>query len=507
MPCLNGAGMASSLLAACGGVALFLAAGWGVTAWVPELRQLPAPRRAGYSYLLGVATLGSLLYAGSHFAGLPLRRPVFLIFAGALATLGILRSRTTATPRSSSPLDRGERLRLPNLLRRGSALLSTLVVVGAFADSVSRPLEDWDGRMTWSVRAKHLRAEGTVDAEVLRDRSWSVSHPRYPLLLPIAQVVVEETFATPEDDPAFRALYPAFLAALLLVFYDAALRWTGPIAAPLTVALLASTPLLSFWHEGGAIGAYSDLPLAAFYGSGSILLLRSRHATKGFATALAGGALLAGAVLSKNEGAALALLALTLTLLPRLAAARAGRGRKALGHWGAAAAIALLGLGLLYHWKDGIPNRNDEKYGLILTRQGGVAAGRIPANLAAALPEVLRQTIAWPQWHLLPWTAPLFVLLGRRALSRRRGRSATLLALLAAGPLLLAWSAYGLHWDSAGLARVTWNRLVLQGAIPLALLLALAIRGALAPGRNEPQTLSRADELPPSGTELAASSK
>jgi hypothetical protein len=54
--------------------------------------------------------------------------------------------------------------------------------------------------MTWSPLAAYLRHEGTVDAAVLREDHWWVLHPRYPPLLPLAQVAAQEMFGAGEDD-------------------------------------------------------------------------------------------------------------------------------------------------------------------------------------------------------------------------------------------------------------------------------------------------------------------
>src|SRR5258706_15164184 len=86
----TGGTLLPSLLSGLGAVALFLAAGWGLTAGAADLRALPWPRRRGYSYLLGVAAIGVALYAGSHLAGLPLRRWTIFPLALALAALALL---------------------------------------------------------------------------------------------------------------------------------------------------------------------------------------------------------------------------------------------------------------------------------------------------------------------------------------------------------------------------------------------------------------------------------
>jgi hypothetical protein len=45
----------------------------------------------------------------------------------------------------------------------------------------------------------------------------------------------------------------------------------------------------------------------------------------------------------------------------------------------------------------------------------------------------------------------------------------------AAGPAAIAWAAYSIHGNPGFLAGVTWERFLLQGAVPTLILLACAL--------------------------------
>ncbi|HYG65621.1 MAG TPA: hypothetical protein VEL74_23765 [Thermoanaerobaculia bacterium] len=504
--------MAANLLPALGGVALFLAAGFALTELFPALRRLSLPHRLAYAYLLGVATVAGGLYTLSHLLDIPLRRPAIFGLALAVAAAGLLirllraGGRRPPGVRSSGAGDwqrgrvgggsahegaeqgdrtpGGRRAGLRRLLPLVFPAVTLAVTLGVLADAVSEPVRDWDGRMTWSAQARYLRADGTVNASALQRARWYISHPEYPLLLPVAQVAALEATGAGDDDPTFRALYAAFLPALLLLIHDAARRWAGRAAADLAGLAAAAVPFFAYGGEGGAVSAYSDLPLACFYGGGLILLLRSR--LRPF-DGIAAGLLLAAAVLTKNEGTPLTLLALMAAGLVIVRAWLAARRRGAVplsrtAHRRAArliatALVAALALALLIDWRTGIPNREDENYAEFVDLSDfwpGVVT-RIPSVGSV----MLRQMTAWEHWGVFWWALPLVLLAGWKGWTGRRRAVSLPLLLALAGPLAVAWGAYSVHWYPEDLARVTWNRLLLQGAVPLFVLLALALRRLL----------------------------
>ena len=458
-------------------VALFAAAGLGLAELVPALRRLPIVRRLAYAYLLGVCWLGSGLYAGSHLFGLPLRTPSVLALAAVPILLGVLARRRRQPYQPKLPTQH------PSVLPLAGAALAACVSLAVFAEALTAPLDDWDGRMTWSAQAAYVRHEGTVSPTALVREKWFVTHPRYPLLLPVAQAAAQEVAGAGPDEQPFRTLYAAFYPVLLLLVWDGARRRAGRTAAALAVLAVAPVPLLSFVGEGRAAGAYSDLPLACFYGAGLLLLLRPRLRPL---DGLAAGLLLAGAALAKNEGALLAPAALLLTALYRARPCRRAR-RLASGHRFAraltpvvvAALPVLAALLLLASWRAGIPNRHDEGYFALLdpARLPGQLVGRLPL----LVPIALEKTFLSPSWGTFWWMAAVVLAAGWAGVRRRRG---AVLAAAATAPLAIGWLAYTVHWDPTYVAGVTWERLLLQGLVPAAALLAAALRHHLRRARG-----------------------
>lgn len=471
--------MPGDALVGLGGIALFLAAGAGLTELLPVLRRLRAGERLAHAWLLGVVWVAGGLWVLSHGLDVPLRRPAVLALAVAPALVGLatrLLRRGESRRRRRRPL-LAARLRGRGVWEVAAALAAAWVSVAVLCEAVTNPPRDWDGRMTWGIQARYVRAEGTVDAVTLRDEKWFVNHPQYPLLLPLAQVAVLELAGAGDDEHPYRPLYAAFLPAWLLVLHGAARRWAGRRAAALALLAAALAPFPAFSREGGAAGSYSDLPLACFCGAGLLLLLGPRpRAAHGIAAAL----LLGGAVLTKNEGTFLALAAVGAAgLFQAWRALRRGRQTAALQGRLAPVAVAALGvalaLALFASWRSGIPNRHDEFYAQQLTLAAFVpeAVTRAPAILAVAA----RRTLSPARWSLLWWTVPVVLLAGRRGLARP---VALPLAVAAATPLAVGWAAYTIA-ASPTLVVVTWNRLLLQSSLPLLLLFALALGALLRP--------------------------
>jgi hypothetical protein len=444
-------------LAGLAAILLFAAAGAGWLQLLPGPRSLPRGRGLALAYLLGVTWVSGSLYALSHLGGVPLRLPAVLMVSLTPAVAGLFawlmrRKGIAARPPAVRRLPKRRR----RWIEKASLVVAVAVFLGVLGEAVTNPLRDWDGRMTWVTQARYVRAEGTVDARTLAEPQWYVTHPQYPLLMPLAQIAAMEIAGVPDDVHAFRPLYACFFPVFLSILYGFPRRRVRRDAAALTVLAAALLPLPAFFLSGGATSAYSDLPLACFYGAGLLLLLRRRPR---ISDGVAAGFLLAAAVLSKNEGLPLALTALVLAALAQ-SRHRIGR-RRGLAAVGAAAVAVAIAIALLVSWRARIPNRYDEDYASLLTLDALWPA--MVERLPLLLPKIRFEMISLDHWNLFWSVAPVVLLAGWRGL-RRRG--AIVLALAALAPLALAWIAYSVSLNPADIVRMTWNRFLLQASVP-----------------------------------------
>lgn len=461
------------------GPILVLVPGLGLLAFAPSLeRRLGRGGRLGLAYLLGAAWIGIGVLALSLFGGAPLRRGtvVPILVAPALAGgLAALRRRARATGLESTVPIRARTFGVVALLSAVAASAVAVVFGALLAEASTNPVRDWDGRMTWMPLARWMRAERTVRPAVLTDARWWVTHPQYPPLVPATVVALQETLNLPEDDRCVRPFYAAFWLALAGIVHGGARRLAGRVAASIAVLLFVSLPFVAFESHGGAAGVYSDLPLAAFFGGGLTLLVLSRRRIP---DGLLGGLLLAAAVLTKNEGAPLAAAALAAVLV-----AGPGRtaGRRRFAGPLAAALPIVLAVLVLAAYRAPIPNRFDEDYGLLLKSRFSVSLAL--AQLRAAFPAALAETIRPASWGLFFPAVALLLVAGRRCFRHPAGPA---LALASLAPVAVGLSAYSVSFDVPGIVQVTWARLLLHGLAPLLLLSALALRPVV--GSLEPRT-------------------
>jgi hypothetical protein len=469
----------SEALASLGSVALFAAPGAGLAEILPAVRELPAGRRLAYAWLLGVAWTAGWLYALSHWLAVPLRTPAILTVAAVPVLAGgiswLKRPRRPVFPRSG-------RKRLAGRLALAAGALVSLALV---CDALDNPLTDWDGRMTWSAQARYVRSEGTVHPTVLAQRGWYVSHPWYPLLMPVAQVAVLEVTHADPDHHAFRPLYAAFFPVWLLLIYGGATALAGREAAAWTALCAALLSFPAFAGSGGAASAYSDLPLACFFGAGLLLLLQPRLR---LSAGLAAGMLLAAAVLTKAEGEILAPVALGLAVVyPWLPGHGAVLWRRLWSHRRRALAVAALtaglGLVLLLSWRAGVPESFESfeqatSWSLLWP---GIFT-RIPRFAWDARGEM----VSFPNWGIFWSAAPLVLIAGWRGLRRR---PALPLFLAAAAPLGVGWLYATISLKLDFVVMTTWNRFLLQASVPLLVLFALALRDLLRRAKWLPRVL------------------
>jgi hypothetical protein len=175
----------------------------------------------------------------------------------------------------------------------------------AFIAAVT-PLNDFDGRAFWVLKAKGIAHERSIDGPFFQGATLDPRN-QYPLLIPIDGAVI---FALSHslDDRQLRWLYAGLLAALALLVRERIANLVSPAAGAWCAALLVWIPQFAVATEGGALSAYNDIAIAAF-AAGAFFELLDAEARK---SEIRFGLWLAFLVFTKSEGLPLALVFLAI---------------------------------------------------------------------------------------------------------------------------------------------------------------------------------------------------
>lgn len=375
-------------------------------------------------FRLAGALLGChLVLWGLSAVGIAWFRPltVLLWLAIGIAAFGALRSALSGL---TGPLRMDLRHR-PGRLASAALALG----LGAFGALALASWLGWnvhpDWVFHWGPKAHRFALAGGIDVHYLT-RPWNGHvHPDYPTLLPNLTASLALALDTPVT-PRLGAVVTLVFSALWLAGLRAlALRLAGP-GLFAEAAWVTSTWSVTMFATGFQQAAGADLPFACAVTLGALALTsRRRHRSHGLMaedTAVAVAAALASQ--TKFEGAPFAVLLVSLWLVRRFAAARAGLRPRALLH--ATVGAALLPASVLVAWWGW-----NAHHGLFQpSNAGALTLDRLPA-VARGLWDAASERA----WHGLP-----FLLLCWPWLLLRRGVCWP--ALLLAGQLAVYAGVY-----------------------------------------------------------------
>lgn len=212
-----------------------------------------------------------------------------------------IRRRRAVWPRPVPPRDRRARA-----LLLGTGALSGLIVLTSFRD-----LLWWDGWAIWGFKARVLFEAGTLPAPLLDPAgAYAFTHPEYPLGLPIVVWwIFRHAGAT---SPELISLAGSFWFACLPLLVWAGLRSRvgEVVAAAAALGVTAFWPL-AFYARGGT----ADVLMAVALLGAVVELERGGRDPSGLWGA---GAFLTLGAVAKNEGLALALVALGAGVIARV---------------------------------------------------------------------------------------------------------------------------------------------------------------------------------------------
>jgi hypothetical protein len=241
----------------------------------------------------------------------------------------------------------------PSALAKVCRWLVIALFVNLLVQALLTPQRFWDERAIYGIKAAVLFEDRTILSPDLLEPDFVQYHPRYPLLIPLAEQHVYALLGK-VDDRWPKLLFPLMDLGLVLAFAGILARHVGEARGWLFALLLACVPVLAPF-ELGFLSAQADAPVAAYHGVSVLYLwdwLQGRRAGhSGAAASNAVPIVLAGCLagltaFTKDEGIAF-LLVNTVSLL---LVTGCGLGRRGLRSAAMAGVYALSAAVVLVPW-------------------------------------------------------------------------------------------------------------------------------------------------------------
>ena len=387
--------------------------------------------RGAPAFLLGLGVTGSLLFL-TMLIGLP-PLPVILVLAGVAIVLW--------------------RPKLPSqLLSERIATIVTLVpIVAGLVLTSMHPLNDFDGRAFWMLKARALATERQIDGPFFHGEVVYSPRNEYPLLVPLDASAVM-MLAGGADGESVRWIYVFALASLAFHLR----RWTGAWIA----ALVPWIPQFAVASEGGMLSAYNDLIVGAFIACAFFELVGAESAWRF-------GLWLAFLVLAKNEGLPLSFLLLGIGVFVFR--------RKALQ----SAVPLAIATAALFVWRSGLEPTDEEPF---FSRIGNLFAQA--DRIVPAASKFVSHALDVQDWGFF-WIA---VAVAIAVLIVRREKGTLLLPLAVIGAMGALYVAVytATTWQLDDLMNASADRLLMHFIGPAAFLIGASLQSRYDPARRPP---------------------
>ncbi len=199
---------------------------------------------------------------------------------------------------------------------RAAQVIVAGVWINLLVQTLLTPQRFWDERAIFGIKGAVLFEDGSIHSETLAQPRFVQYHPRYPLLLPLAQTYIYGWLGE-VDDRWSKVIPPLAALGLWLTLAGVLTRVMGRERGWLWTLLLATVPALTTW-EYGFLSSQADAVVAGFHGASTLYLweaLRGWRTRSGTGVAggdwsgwLVGGLLAACALFTKDEGIAFLLV-------------------------------------------------------------------------------------------------------------------------------------------------------------------------------------------------------
>ena len=227
----------------------------------PENMRVTNVELAGLGFTLGIGATTWLLFVWSWCGG-----RIGSSSSLVLAVIGLLcgffcwwrlKSSSNKKPRFEIEVHDAA---LESLCRRAVMFLA----IAAIIQALMTPQRLWDERAIFGLRGIVLFEEGTVHSTELKHPDFVLGHPRYPLLIPLAEAHVYGLLGH-VDDRWSKIVVPLLYLGMVLCFAGVFSRHTSRGQAWMWALVLATIPAL-MPHDYGFLCGQADAPVGCFHG-------------------------------------------------------------------------------------------------------------------------------------------------------------------------------------------------------------------------------------------------
>ncbi len=227
---------------------------------------VPLAERAGLAFVLGIGATAWILFLWSQVGG-PLNRQTSLVLAVIGWAFGLpaiiscwLQQRTLRNSIRKAPAVADQESAFCRLCQ---IALGTLFI-SAFVQTLLTPQHFWDERAIFAIKAAVLFEDRTIHSRDLAEPLFVQGHPRYPLLIPLAEQHLDALIGR-VDDRLSKVVFPILYFGLVLTTAGALSRRLTHSAAWLTAVLMATIPAL-MPDDYGFLCGQADAPVGCFHG-------------------------------------------------------------------------------------------------------------------------------------------------------------------------------------------------------------------------------------------------
>lgn len=305
---------------------------------------------------------------------------------------------------SSARLDDSRLSRQERALVQLCQFVIGLIFVASFIQTFLTPQKLWDERAIFAIKARVLYEDRSLLSPSLTHPDFVQYHPRYPLLLPLAEEHVYSLLGA-VDDRLSKVVFAELYWGMVLTFAGVLHRRYSAGTAWLTALILATTPVLMPYEYGFACGQ-ADAPVACFHGLSVLYLwhgLPRRDQNSFVFTSFAMAAILSAmTAFTKDEG--IAYLVIDTTILSVLVITSWFRRSHFRSFALALLMFAVISIGMLVPWfahRRRLPATTEMNY--FGRMSGSLLVSRLD-TLNWTVPHLSRRMFwEWREWGLQWW--------------------------------------------------------------------------------------------------------